>query len=368
MSWEALPFAEVVKDVTGGNLKTKQNEYASEGAYPIVDQGQALIGGFTDDEDKICKAELPVIIFGDHTKTFKFVDFPFCLGADGTKVLRPKNGADPKYLYYALQTAHIPDAGYSRHFKYLKEASISLPPLDQQKRIAAMLDQADALRRLRQRALNRLNALGQAIFHEMFGGLASLEEQELEAVADLKRGPFGGALKKEIFVDSGYQVYEQSHAISKDCNAGRYFVDDNKFREMEAFSIQPDDLLVSCSGTLGRVIRLPQDAPRGIINQALLRIRPHASRVKSEYLEAFLESPRMTHFLTGFSRGTGLQNFPPMSEVRKIRVPVPSLEQQETFLENIEMISHQKRKMELSAERIKALFLSVQSRAFTGEL
>ena len=115
MNWETRPFTDVVKDVTGGNLKTKQNEYAESGTYPIVDQGQTLVGGFTDDEDKVCKSELPVIIFGDHTKTFKFIDFPFCLGADGTKVLRPKMEPIP--------------STYSMHFKqltYLMQATVAI--------------------------------------------------------------------------------------------------------------------------------------------------------------------------------------------------------------------------------------------------
>ena len=167
--WSILPFSDVVADETGGNIKTLQSEFLSEGAYPIVDQGKELVAGFTDDPARLCKAEMPAIIFGDHTKCLKFIDFPFCLGADGTKVLRPKIEIDLRYLFYYLQTVYIPDAGYSRHFKYLKKSDILLPPLQEQIRIAAVLDQADALRRLRQRALDKLNTLGQSIFREMFG-------------------------------------------------------------------------------------------------------------------------------------------------------------------------------------------------------
>lgn len=166
--WHPVQFDDVLEDTTSGNIKTLQSEYAESGRFPIVDQGQSLIGGYTDDETRVCRSGLPAIVFGDHTKALKFIDFPFCLGADGTKILRPKGNADPKYLFYALQRVHIPDAGYSRHFKYLKRGEIPLPPLADQKRIAAILDHADALRRLRRRAIDRLNILGQAIFQEMF--------------------------------------------------------------------------------------------------------------------------------------------------------------------------------------------------------
>jgi type I restriction enzyme S subunit len=113
--------------------------------------------------------QTPAIIFGDHTKSFKFIDFPFCLGADGTKVLRPKTDTHEKYLYWYLQTVKIPDAGYSRHFKYLHRSDILLPPLDEQKRIAAILDAADALRAKRSQALSELNRLTEAIFNKMLG-------------------------------------------------------------------------------------------------------------------------------------------------------------------------------------------------------
>ena len=192
MSWPVVAFSDVLEDVTGGNEKTKQGDYATMGAYPIVDQGQSLVGGYTDDPASLCKTEEPVIVFGDHTKSLKYIDFPFCLGADGTKVLKPKLDANTKYLYYALQNIHIPEAGYSRHFKYLKAGKIPLPPLDAQNRIAGILDQADALRRLRARALDKLNSLGQAIFHEMFGAEAkasiSTKAQKIGDFCDVSSG------------------------------------------------------------------------------------------------------------------------------------------------------------------------------------
>ncbi|MFO0734207.1 MAG: hypothetical protein U0361_25225 [Nitrospiraceae bacterium] len=85
MSWPIHLFNELVNDETGGNVKTLQSEFLSSGKFPIIDQGQDFIAGFTDDEERVCRSELPVIIFGDHTKSFKYIDFPFCLGADGTK-------------------------------------------------------------------------------------------------------------------------------------------------------------------------------------------------------------------------------------------------------------------------------------------
>jgi len=87
LGWESAPFDEIFSDETGGNLKTLQSDFAPHGRYPIVDQGKTLIAGYTDDASRLCNVPAPVIVFGDHTRAVKFVDFPFCLGADGTKVL-----------------------------------------------------------------------------------------------------------------------------------------------------------------------------------------------------------------------------------------------------------------------------------------
>ena len=129
MSFQNLPFLDVFRDATGGSIKTRQTEFLKEGEFPVVDQGQALVAGFVNDRSRVCRVNPPVIVFGDHTRVIKYVDFEFAMGADGTKVLVPKVESDTKYLYYALKAIEIPAAGYSRHYKFLKETQIPLPPL-----------------------------------------------------------------------------------------------------------------------------------------------------------------------------------------------------------------------------------------------
>lgn len=169
-TWKKLPFLDVFEDVSGGNIKTPQGEYLKEGLIPVVDQGKTLIGGFTNDFERVCKTKSPVIIFGDHTRIIKYVDFPFAMGADGVKVLKPKDDANAKYLFYYLSALQIPNAGYDRHFKYLKRTEIILPDSeDEQKRIAAVLDKASALREKRRAAITKLDQLLQSVFLDMFG-------------------------------------------------------------------------------------------------------------------------------------------------------------------------------------------------------
>lgn len=167
--WSEVPFEEAFRDVTGGETKTKARDYRETGRVPIVDQGRDLVGGFTDDPDAAFGGPLPVVVFGDHTKVVKYVDFDFGIGADGLKVLRPSSELDPKYAYRVLRSVRLPDGGYDRHFKYLKRTTVRVPPLEDQRRIAAVLDKADLLRAKSRRARRRLDSLTQAVFLDMFG-------------------------------------------------------------------------------------------------------------------------------------------------------------------------------------------------------
>ena len=113
-------------DKTKYGVKVQVAEYGERGKYVIIDQGQDQIAGYTNREEGLFK-EVPVIIFGDHTRVIKYVDEPFFLGADGVKVLRSKdNNANYKYLYYVLKNAKIPNTGYNRHFKWLKKIHINI--------------------------------------------------------------------------------------------------------------------------------------------------------------------------------------------------------------------------------------------------
>jgi len=110
------------------------------GRFPVIDQGQAFIAGYSDAEKRVIGDDLPLVIFGDHTRCVKYVDFPFILGADGTKVLKPREDLfDPKFFYYALLSLDIPNRGYNRHFSVLKEKSLPRPEKDEQRKIAAVL-------------------------------------------------------------------------------------------------------------------------------------------------------------------------------------------------------------------------------------
>ena len=162
-------FSEVFEDKTKYGFKIKTDEYKEQGKHIIIDQGQEQIAGFTDLEEGIFE-DVPAIIFGDHTRVIKYVDEPFFLGADGVKILKCKlTNSNYKYLYYALKNANIPNTGYNRHFKWLKEINIVYPDIEKQKHIVETLDKISAIIESRKQELQILDDLVKARFVEMFG-------------------------------------------------------------------------------------------------------------------------------------------------------------------------------------------------------
>ena len=164
-------FDEVFVDKTRYGVKVQTSEYKESGSHIIIDQGQSKIAGYTDRENGLFK-EVPVIIFGDHTRVIKYVDQPFYLGADGVKVLRSKDeNANYKYLYYALKNVKIPDTGYNRHYKWLKEIQIEYPDSNEQAKIVNILDKVSDVISKRKEELKELDDLIKARFVELFGDI-----------------------------------------------------------------------------------------------------------------------------------------------------------------------------------------------------
>ena len=116
-NWVYLTFDIVCSNETSSSKKIQQKDYLETGIIAVVDQGINFIGGYTNDEDQQYDGELPVIIFGDHTRIVKYIDFPFAQGADGVKILKPSKIYIPLFLYYYLLYLYIPDMGYRRDRK-----------------------------------------------------------------------------------------------------------------------------------------------------------------------------------------------------------------------------------------------------------
>lgn len=139
--WQIKKLGEVCDKISLNGIKIKQKDYLSAGKFPVIDQGQDLIGGYYNDERLVVPTDPPYIIFGDHTKVKKFINFKFIAGADGVKVLKPYPIYDPKFFFYLIHTVKIPDKGYARHFQFLEKEEIPLPPLPEQLAIVSKIEE-----------------------------------------------------------------------------------------------------------------------------------------------------------------------------------------------------------------------------------
>lgn len=179
-NWVWCRIEETFFTLGSRNNQVQSKEYSDKGKFPIIDQGYRYIVGYSDDVSKLLKIEKPVIVFGDHTKNIKFIDFDFVIGADGTKILSPYNNIYEKWFYIYLKSLNLENKGYSRHFKALKKCLFPLPPLSEQKRIVAELEkQLAKTKQLKEHIIANQKATEQllkALLHQAF------EVEEMEEV------------------------------------------------------------------------------------------------------------------------------------------------------------------------------------------
>ncbi|CAM3978427.1 restriction endonuclease subunit S [Flavobacterium weaverense] len=398
--WIELQYKDVVDKIPTSKQKLKQKDYLKDGKIAVVDQGQSTIGGYTNDDSKILVCKLPVIVFGDHTKIVKIIRFPFAPGADGTKVLQPKEFVNAKLLaFFTKILVHkISDKGYARHYQHIEKQAIKLPPLPEQRAIVAKIEElfssldsgiADLKKAQQQLVTYRHSVLKSAFEgnltkawryknpYTMDVFLTKLIKGKEQAIKSksisngkyfpkfeddeltykvpnnwlslpwktitcnnkyaLKRGPFGSALTKSFFVEKGVVVYEQGHAINDDPYRHRYFVTDAKFEELKAFKAQAGDMIVSCSGaTLGRICLLPDDADVGIINQALLKIDLDEKIILKKFFVMLFRSETFQRLIFTKALGSAMPNMVGMAELKEIPIPIPSIEEQRQIVQEIE--------------------------------
>lgn len=374
MSVAAATFTDVVRDVSGGNTKVPQSAFLEAGAIPVIDQGQSFIAGYTDDEgSQFRSAQLPVVVFGDHTKAVKFIDFPFAMGADGVKVLKPGDGCDTKYLYHFLRYAKLPDAGYSRHFKFVKELKIPLLPLAEQRRIAAILDKVDALRAKRREAIAKLDQLLQSVFLDMFGDpVTNPKGWRSYTFNDLVKGSFRNGLSPsskgvtpgEVLTLSAITggafdfscrkaaLFDKAPTVAQQVSVDTFLIcRGNGNKSLVGAGVFP----VVCSAT----VSFPDTMIGADLDKRL---------ILPEYLQNIWRS---RHVREQIERGVRTTNGTYKLNQRvlsAVTLPVPPVETQRTFSTIAERVKDQRTRVVGSSKQLDGLFGVLQHRAFAGAL
>jgi len=149
--------------------KVPKSKYLADGEFPVIDQGQGQIAGYTNNPDVVLYSPLPLTVFGDHTRAVKFVKEPFASGADGTQLLYPDTDkVDPTFFFYAIKNIDLSNYFYARHFKFLKEQEIWLPPHQSQIRIASTLSGYDNLIDNNRQRIQLLEQSARILYKEWF--------------------------------------------------------------------------------------------------------------------------------------------------------------------------------------------------------
>jgi type I restriction enzyme S subunit len=196
------------------------------------------------------------------------------------------------------------------------------------------------------------------------------EIKKLGDVCDFVRGPFGGSLKKNIFKSEGYAVYEQKHAIYDQFDNIRYFIDENKFNEMKRFELNSGDLIMSCSGTMGKMAIVPENIKKGIINQALLKLTP-SKDISIVFLKLWMQSESFQDSLKAYSQGAAIQNVASVKILKEIEIPLPPLHEQKRIVaildEAFESIAKAKETAEKNLKNANEIFESYLQSVFENK-
>ena len=394
-AWPTKRLADVCQ-ILGGATPSKKNPKFYGGDIPWATVGDMNVEVITTTEEYITKAAVAdcstnVIPSGSIVMATRVGLGKVCVLGQDTAINQDLKGLTPKnpkeltnrWLYWWLKSmaSDIQKAGTGATVQgvkmtFVQELEIPLPPLAEQKRIVALLDEAfagiDEAKVKTEDCASKVNKFHGEVVRSKFEELSRGKETfALGDICEFVRGPFGGSLKKSIFVPEGYAVYEQQHAIYDQFNEIRYFVSASKFREMKRFELAPGDLIMSCSGTMGRVAIVPDKIMPGIINQALLKLTP-GKKIQAMFLKCWMESESFQDALKKYAGGAAIQNVASVKILKGITIPLPSLTEQIHLIETINSLQKEVREaaqvFEKKTDALNELKKSLLSQAFAGEL
>ena len=421
MQWLNVSVKDTFEQISTRDKQVKTKDCLIKGDYPVVDQGRSLINGFVNDETKVINLnKKPIVIFGDHTRIIKWINFNFVPGADGTKLLMPKEFLIPRFFYYQLKSIDIKDRGYGRHFKILQESNFKVAPLAEQLEIVRQLDvmlaQVEQIKARLDAIPAILKKFRQSVLAEAVSGKLTEEWREQEKIKpqikelqDLKDSLIKSKeIKKDLEVIGAETLFEipenwgnlalQSfaskitdgeHSTPKRESAGHYLLSARNVRDgyidvsnvdyvgIEEFSklrkrCDPNkgDVLISCSGSVGRIALVDKDDEYVMVRSAAL-VKTLDSFIDNKFLMYVLQSPYLQKQIDEKSKSTAQSNLF-LGQIKELSIPYPSLKEQKEIVQQVESLFKNASLIETAVQsaqkRVNLLTQSILAKAFSGEL
>lgn len=354
--WEYKIFEEcILKSKNTKNKQVQTSEYNTGSKYPIISQEDKMISGYCDDVSLLYHIDNPIVIFGDHTRHLKYIDFDFVVGADGVKILNPKEFIKAKFLFYYLKWYNIPSMGYSRHYKLLKEIILPVPPLPEQERIVSELDLLASIIDKKKEQLKEYDKLAQSIFYDMFGDPVQNEKgwevKKLGEVANI----IGGSTPKSNIAD--YWNGTHYWVTPADLNGNKYqgatprTITDLAIKKTNLHLLPKGTVLLSSRAPIGKVAitTVPMYCNQGFKNIICSKV------ILNEFVYWYLIGK--TEYLNSLGRGATFKEIS-KKNTEKIPIPVPPLSLQQSFAEKIEAVEKQKTIIQQSINETQTLFNS----------
>lgn len=327
-----------------------------------------MVSGYSNQFQKVILAkDNPLIVFGDHTRCVKYIDFDFVVGADGTQLIRTKENTLVKLGYYQLMSANIPNNGYSRHFKYVKEQAYKLIiDKDEQKYIVDTLDAVAEIIRLRKENIQLTKDLIPTIFHEMFG-----DPERKICLADVatikggKRLPYGGQLQDETTVHPYIRIADMvNNTIKKD---ELKYISDVIYNKIQNYTISSRDVYISIAGTIGRVGLVPDNLEGANLTENAAKIVLNENKINKVFLVYELLTDVLQSQIKSLTVQAGVPKLA-ISRIESLKIYCPPLSEQEKFADKVEQINKYIAAQQEELEQFETLFQSLLQEAFTGIL
>lgn len=351
-------FADVLTIINGKNQKKVENP---NGQYPIYGSGGIM--GYAD--DYICEANTVVIgrkgsinnpIFVE--TRFWNVDTAFGLCADPTKL-------QPKYLYYFCENFDFEQLNTTVTIPSLTKANllkveIPLPPLDEQRKIAAVLDKVSDLIAKRRQQLDKLDLLIKSRFVEMFCNTRDNANWPIVTMADIstdmRTGPFGSALHHDEFVETGIFVLGIDNAVENRFSYNRMrYITEEKYEQLKRYTVRPGDVIITIMGTVGRSAVIPDNIPKAINTKHLACLTIDRSKAQPTFIcSAFQMHPEIRQQLTGQAKGAIMDGLN-LTIIKKLCFKLPPIEIQNKFVEFFNLTEKTKTTISRNLEKLEML-------------